>query len=69
MTKTVSAGVGLVAYPGQGIAKSLHSLMHSSTTKKIVEARRMEGKQSAEQLSELERLRVVDLYHDLQSRK
>ena len=66
MSNTVSAGLGLVAYPGQGIAKSLHAWTHGSTAKKVAEVRREEGAWMAEQLSEVQRLAIVDVYHDLQ---
>jgi len=41
--KTVGASLGLVAYPGQGIAKSVHSAMHRETKKSVVAARLAEG--------------------------
>jgi hypothetical protein len=40
--KTTSAGVGLVGYTGQGIAKSIHSTVNGSTAKSIVDAKKME---------------------------
>jgi hypothetical protein len=44
MATKISAGViGLVAYPGQGVHKSIRTAMHSSTTKSIVEAKLQEG--------------------------
>jgi hypothetical protein len=68
VTKTVSGGIGLVAYPGQGIAKSLHTLFHSDTSKDVLEARRAEGKWMAERLSSRERLVVANRYFDMQQR-
>jgi hypothetical protein len=44
VTKTSSASLGLVAYPGQGIYKTLHSSAKSSTRKAIREAKLQEGK-------------------------
>lgn len=43
LSKTVSGSLGLVAYPGQGIAKSLWTLTHGETGKNVMEARRLEG--------------------------
>lgn len=40
--KTTSAGVGLVGYTGHGIAKSVHSTVHGSTVKGILDAKKME---------------------------
>lgn len=43
LTKTVSGGLGLIAYPGQGITKSIWTLAHGETAKKVMAARRTEG--------------------------
>jgi hypothetical protein len=43
ITKTVSGSLGLVAYPGQGIAKSIWASAHGEAGRKVVEARRVEG--------------------------
>lgn len=43
LTKTVSGGLGFIAYPGQGITKSLWTLTHSETGKKVMVARWIEG--------------------------
>ena len=43
LTKTVSDRLGLIAYPGQGITKSLWTLTHSETGKKVMVARWIEG--------------------------
>jgi len=40
----ISAALGLVAYPAHGMMKSLYTATHSKTRKRIVEARRREGK-------------------------
>jgi hypothetical protein len=37
------AFIGLVAYPGQGICKTLRTITHSKTSKSIIEARHREG--------------------------
>jgi hypothetical protein len=42
-TDNLIAIVGLVAYPGQGVCKSLHDVTHSRTRKQIVAARCAEG--------------------------
>lgn len=43
VAKTVSAGLGVVAYPGQGICKSLWAVRHGETKRKVGEARWVEG--------------------------
>lgn len=40
----VVAGLGLVAYPGQGACKSLYASWHASTRKLIIEKRIDEGR-------------------------
>lgn len=42
-TKTTSAAIGIVAYPGQGISKSLVAPFKSSTRKAIMTQRRLVG--------------------------
>ncbi|KAH6889706.1 hypothetical protein B0T10DRAFT_39116 [Thelonectria olida] len=42
-SKTVSAAVGIVAYPGHGIYQSIRSLSKSEVRKQIMGARRQEG--------------------------
>ncbi|ETN41570.1 uncharacterized protein HMPREF1541_03506 [Cyphellophora europaea CBS 101466] len=44
LTKTGSAITGLVAYPGDGIAKSMHSLFHINIRNTIADAKRVEGR-------------------------
>lgn len=68
VSKTASAAFGIVAYPGQGIAKSLHSWTHGSTGKSIVEARLLEGRWRARQLSEAQRAAIVDAFLNFQPR-
>ncbi|KAJ5252962.1 hypothetical protein N7489_003372 [Penicillium chrysogenum] len=48
-TKAASGALGLVAYPGQGLAKSLHSAIHSKTRKQIFKARLTESEYLARQ--------------------
>lgn len=43
LSHTVSAGLGVVAYPGQGICKSLWKVGHGETKRRVGEARRAEG--------------------------
>ena len=42
-TKTTSAAIGIVAYPGQGISKSLIAPFKSTTKKTIMAQRHLEG--------------------------
>lgn len=69
VSSVACAGVGLVAYPGQGIVKSLHALAHTGTGRRVEEARREEGRWRAERLGEAGRRVVLDRYHDLQRLK
>ncbi|KAJ5753467.1 uncharacterized protein N7511_007620 [Penicillium nucicola] len=48
-TKASSAALGLVAYPGQGLAKSIHTAMHGKTRKLVGKARLKEGQHLAVQ--------------------
>ncbi|CAG7925672.1 unnamed protein product [Penicillium olsonii] len=43
-TKVSSAALGLVAYPAHGMMKSMYTATHSGTRKRILEARKREGK-------------------------
>lgn len=65
VTKTVGGSLGLVAYPGQGIAKSLFSLAHAGTGKKIAAARRVDGAIHAEIANASTRAMIVDHYHGM----
>lgn len=51
LTKAVTGGVGLVAYPGQGISKSIHTWSHGSIRKHIREVRLADGRRMLAQLS------------------
>jgi len=64
LSKTVSGSLGLVAYPGQGITKSLWTLTHGETGKKVVEARRVEGKWRAGAADERTRHAVLREYYN-----
>ncbi|EYE98736.1 putative sterol glucosyltransferase [Aspergillus ruber CBS 135680] len=46
-TKMSSAALGLVAYPGYGITKSIHAAVRTKTRKNIVKARKREGEHRA----------------------
>ncbi|KAF9242215.1 CAZyme family GT1 [Penicillium roqueforti] len=48
-TKAASGALGLIAYPGQGLAKSLHSAMHSKTRNQLLKARLTESEYLARQ--------------------
>lgn len=43
VSKTVAGSVGLVAYPGLGITKSLWAVTHGETGQGVARARRVEG--------------------------
>lgn len=61
-TKTTSAAIGIVAYPGQGITKSLIAPFKSTTRKAIVAQRAAEGEHMTrmESLNHLDVLRRFD---------
>ncbi|KAJ6567741.1 putative sterol glucosyltransferase [Mycena vulgaris] len=48
-TKTGSGLLGLVAYPGQGIYKSIRAAAHAKTRKQIIAARHAEGVETSQQ--------------------
>ncbi|KAL4981853.1 hypothetical protein BDW68DRAFT_196013 [Aspergillus falconensis] len=50
-TKVSSAALGLVAYPADGMIKSLYTATHASTRKRIVQARLKEGQYLVENSS------------------
>ncbi|KAI7205553.1 hypothetical protein D0869_01373 [Hortaea werneckii] len=65
LTKTASGCLGLVAYPGQGLSKSLYTHFHSDTSKAIVEAKRTEGKWLMENMTLEERSAIINRYYDM----
>lgn len=65
LTKTVSGGLGLVAYPGQGVTKTLWTLTHGATGRRVAESRRAEGVWRAEGLDESIVRLVVEGYQDV----
>lgn len=65
VTKTVSGSLGLFAYPGQGITKSLWALGHGETGRRIVEARREEGKWRAGGVDQKVRQAVLREYYNV----
>lgn len=66
VSKTVAGSLGLVAYPGQRISRSIHASTHGSTSKNIMTARLEEAAWRAERASEPERRAVVDWHYALQ---
>ncbi|KAJ6551519.1 sterol glucosyltransferase [Mycena capillaripes] len=64
-TKTSSATLGLVAYPGQGIYKSIRAASHGKTLKQIIAARHAEGEWLAGNVRSSERQRVISAYAEL----
>ncbi|GAB7359677.1 hypothetical protein MBLNU230_g6855t1 [Neophaeotheca triangularis] len=64
LTKTVSGGLGLVAYPGQGLTKTLWTLTHGETGKKVAEARWAEGVWKAESVGQGGVMAVLRSYHN-----
>ncbi|KAJ7705308.1 hypothetical protein B0H17DRAFT_664811 [Mycena rosella] len=63
--KAGSAMVGLVAYPGQGIYKSLRAAAHAKTRKQIIAARHAEGEWLVREVQDLQRERVAAAYAEL----
>jgi hypothetical protein len=64
LSKTASGSLGLVAYPGQGIAKSLWALTHGEAGKRVIEARRLEGLWRAGNVDDNVRHTVLRGYYD-----
>lgn len=68
LTSRFPGALGLVAYPGQGLAKSLHSAIHSKTRKQLLKARLRESgylaRQSAKAQSRCPEL--LEAFEDLQ---
>ena len=62
-TKTTSAAIGIVAYPGQGISKSLVAPFKSSTRKAIMTQRRLDGEHTV--LTDALRNEVLRRFDDL----
>jgi hypothetical protein len=61
--------LGLVAYPGQGITKSLWALTHGETGRRVVEARRGEGRWRVGVVDERTRQAVLREYYNANVRK
>ncbi|KAJ7103740.1 hypothetical protein C8R44DRAFT_887261 [Mycena epipterygia] len=64
-TKTGSAMLGLIAYPGQGIHKSIRAVAHAQTRKQIIAARHAEGEWLVRTFQNLERQEVIVAYAEL----
>ncbi|KAF7369006.1 Glycosyltransferase family 1 protein [Mycena venus] len=61
-TKGGSATLGLVAYPGQGIYKSIRAVKHNKTLKQIIAVRHAEGEWLIQAVEGAERQKVVLKY-------
>lgn len=69
-SKTVSAAIGIVAYPGEGICKSLRHAIHSSTRKDIRARKASEGTYLAQQfVSDDEILPIINAFQLLREEK
>ncbi|KAK5165296.1 uncharacterized protein LTR77_009394 [Saxophila tyrrhenica] len=66
VSNSVGASLSLFALPASGLTKSLYTLSHRSTAKRVMEARREEGKWRVQGLSLAQRRAVVDAYHESQ---
>ncbi|GAB1739774.1 hypothetical protein NU219Hw_g4711t1 [Hortaea werneckii] len=65
LTKTASGCLGLVAYPGQGLSKSLYTLFHSNTSKAVVEAKKTEGNWLLSNMTFEERSAIINHYYEM----
>lgn len=65
LSHTVSAGLGVVAYPGQGICKSLWKVGHGETKRRVGEARRAEGSWVVQMAGVGRRREVVRGYYEM----
>ncbi|KAJ7103729.1 sterol glucosyltransferase [Mycena epipterygia] len=64
-SKTSAAVMGLVAYPGQGIYKSIRAAAHDKTKKKIARSRHEEGEWLLKTDQDLRRAGVIAAYDEL----
>ncbi|KAJ6600765.1 sterol glucosyltransferase [Mycena sp. CBHHK59/15] len=64
-TKTGSAMLGLVAYPSQGIYKSIRSAAHSSTKKEIIQVRHAEGEWQVKMEQGLQRRLLIAAFNNI----
>lgn len=62
LSKTVAGSLGLVAYPGLGITKSLWTVTHGETGVEVARARHVEGGWRAGRASERARRAVLEAY-------
>jgi len=62
LSKTLAGSLGLVAYPGLGITKSLWAVTHGETGVRVAGARRGEGEWRARRAGERVRRGVLDAY-------
>lgn len=63
LSKTLAGSLGLVAYPGLGITKSLWAVTHGETGVRVAKARRGEGEWRAGRAGQKMRRGVLDAYH------
>ncbi|KAE8145253.1 hypothetical protein BDV25DRAFT_133954 [Aspergillus avenaceus] len=68
-TKVPSAALGVVAYPAQGITKSIRTVVKSKTRKQIVKARMGEGQYLVHNLTrrDLDHAMILDLFDALRN--
>lgn len=64
-TKTVAGTVGIVAYSGLGISRSLHSALHGATGKSVEDAQKDEGQWLETNASVSTRQAILDAYYTL----
>lgn len=62
---TVIAALGLVAYPGHGLCKTIHAAIKSKTRKNIVNARHREGRYLVHVDTEIDREAIIDSFEVL----
>jgi hypothetical protein len=63
VSKTVAGSVGLVAYPGLGITKSLWAVTHGETGVVVARAKRVEGEWRAGRVSGRAKRAVLEAYY------
>ncbi|GIZ46193.1 hypothetical protein CKM354_000932900 [Cercospora kikuchii] len=61
-SKTLGGSLGLGAYPGQGIAKTIWASAHAGAGARVRDSRRAEGKYAAQQASEEVKEQVREVY-------
>lgn len=69
LTSVTTGSLGLAGYSGRGIPKSLHAWMHSSTARRVAEAKAAEGRWGADRLSEAERAAIEAAFYEIERRE